>query len=368
MKTKTIAKLALALVILILLGAIAGVFGYCYTKCRFGHKYGDDGVCTRCGHVQKQAEMQPDNAIISDGDSEGMTIKRQRIARADYETYGVSPQAETAHILTATILPNNADNRGVDWSMSWANAESDWAKSKAVGDYATLAPSGLTCTVSFLQDFGEQIIITATSQDNPAAKATCTADYVQRITGLTINMPDIASEATSFTYSVEYSAYTLAAEVSINTSATIKLTTAFQNKFEEISNSHSPRVSLVNTYANGVNSSFNGSTGTINLNIPQDMFDEGCWFFASGLTGYFYCVDRNDMRDEGFAEGDIIDCFRQTVNAVSGAQATFDITYFTVYNGQTYSNGTKTVECRFDGQALHIPVETLTLDIGSIIV
>lgn len=86
--------------------------------------------------------------------------------------------------LMATISPETADNKAVDWSVAFANQSSSWAKGKNVTDYVTVMPSfdgALTATVNCLKAFGEQIIITVTSRANPRATAECTLDYARRI-------------------------------------------------------------------------------------------------------------------------------------------------------------------------------------------
>ena len=86
--------------------------------------------------------------------------------------------------LTATISPETADNKAVDWSVAFVNQSSSWAKGKNVADYVTVMPSSdgaLTATVNCLKAFGEQIKITVTSRVNPEAKAECTLDYARRI-------------------------------------------------------------------------------------------------------------------------------------------------------------------------------------------
>ena len=86
--------------------------------------------------------------------------------------------------LTATVSPETADNKAVDWSVAFVNQSSSWAKGKNVTDYVTVMPSSdgaLTATVNCLKAFGEQIIITVTSRANPRATAECTLDYARRI-------------------------------------------------------------------------------------------------------------------------------------------------------------------------------------------
>ena len=130
------------------------------------------------------------------GESQGNGIKLMsvKLLSTEYEDYGISPTAETAYTLTATITPSDAANHGVDWTLAWSNPSSTWASGKTVTDYVTVATSGSSskiATVSCLQPFGTQIVITATSQDNPTVKATCTVDYAQKVTSAALNIGNI---------------------------------------------------------------------------------------------------------------------------------------------------------------------------------
>lgn len=97
--------------------------------------------------------------------------------------------AESTTTLTATIAPEEATNKSVDWEIYFSNADSAWATGKTVTDYVTLSPASdgaLTATVNCLQPFGEQIMIKVTSRDNPDASATCTVDYLQKVSNVSL--------------------------------------------------------------------------------------------------------------------------------------------------------------------------------------
>ncbi len=121
----------------------------------------------------------------------GIRLMAARLASNEYEEYGVSPLAENAYTLTATITPADAANKKVDWTIAFKNANSSWATSKTVTDYATVTPSSdgaLTAVVENVAAFGEQIVVKCTSRDNTSAYATCTVEYLQRTTGYTFNL------------------------------------------------------------------------------------------------------------------------------------------------------------------------------------
>lgn len=137
--------------------------------------------------AEEEQTEQAGGMEITDGTSaNGISLMSASIAAADYEAYGVSALAESAQTVTASITPSDALNKEVDWSVAWKNPSSTWAKGKDVTDYMTITPTSdgaLTATVECIEAFGEQVLVTATSRDNPSAKGSCTADYMQRYLG-----------------------------------------------------------------------------------------------------------------------------------------------------------------------------------------
>ena len=94
-------------------------------------------------------------------------------------------QAETydSVTLTATVKPDSAADKSVDWEIAFVNPSSEWATGKTVTDYVTVTPQSdgsTTATVRCLQPFGEQIKITVTSRMNTEATASCTVDFSAR--------------------------------------------------------------------------------------------------------------------------------------------------------------------------------------------
>ena len=119
----------------------------------------------------------------------GIKLMSATLLSTEYEDYGVSPLAETAYTLTATITPSDAGNHGVDWSISWRDPASTWASGKKVTDYVTVTPTAdgaLTADVKCLQDFGETAIITVTSREDNTLSASCSVDYKKRYESIAI--------------------------------------------------------------------------------------------------------------------------------------------------------------------------------------
>ena len=187
-------------------------------------------------------EEDSSGAIIGESTGNGVKLMSAKIAKEDYADYGISPLAETAYQLTASIEPMDATNQEVDWSVSFVNASSAWATGKTVTDYVTVTPTedgAKTATVANLGAFGEQIKVTVTSRDNPEATAECTVDYVNRLTSATVSIGGdttivCSSDGTEYEVSLTetYSEGTIESSTTI-TGATIELTTEFKDAIEE---------------------------------------------------------------------------------------------------------------------------------------
>lgn len=131
-------------------------------------------------------------AIIGDGDGNGIRIKSVKIAAEDYAANGISPLAENAYQLTATITPANVSETKAEWSLGFVDSESKWADGKEVTDYMTLTPTSegsLTANVAILQAYGEPIVITVKTTDGTEYSATCICDYVKRIEKINLKVP-----------------------------------------------------------------------------------------------------------------------------------------------------------------------------------
>ncbi len=126
-------------------------------------------------------------AELENGESNGISLLNAKIPRAAYAANGISAYADTAFTLTATVTPNDAVNKAVDWSVAFENPESEWASGKNAADYVKVTPTSdgaLTATATCLQAFGERIIITAQVRDgSDDLKATCIANYVEKFLG-----------------------------------------------------------------------------------------------------------------------------------------------------------------------------------------
>lgn len=181
---KVIAGVSAAGALAISLGAVSSWFTNWNVKTWFG-RGGSNNI------VQPDNPNPPidtsaiDGAVMSDGENNGIALLTAKLPRSAYSANGISENADTAYILTATITPDEATDKRVRYTAAWSNADSEWAQDKAISDYLTIKQTdyALTATVECKQAFGEQIVITCTSLDNSAAYATCLVDYRVRILG-----------------------------------------------------------------------------------------------------------------------------------------------------------------------------------------
>ena len=123
--------------------------------------------------------------------SNGIRLMSMKLAPMQYAAYGVAANAESAYTVTATVYPEDAANKLLDWTVSFKNASSTWASGKKVTDYVTVTPSSdgaLTAVVQNIAAFGEQVVVKVTSRDNTSAYATLNVEYLQRTTGYTLSL------------------------------------------------------------------------------------------------------------------------------------------------------------------------------------
>ena len=85
--------------------------------------------------------------------------------------------------LNAVVLPDNASDKTLEWSINWVNPSQGFAVGKNVNNYVTITPSAdtLSCNVSYVTDFGSQIQVDAKSKSNPACSSSCFVDCMQKI-------------------------------------------------------------------------------------------------------------------------------------------------------------------------------------------
>lgn len=138
------------------------------------------------GKAEENAEQTEKTSMASglvvDGIAgQGIRLAGTRIDPEMYAANGVTPLAEDAFTLKATVQPVTASNQGLLWTIDWTDAENEWAADKDAEDYITLSPTGLNCTVTCLQPFAAQATVTCTSEENAEITTACTVDFRERL-------------------------------------------------------------------------------------------------------------------------------------------------------------------------------------------
>ena len=189
-KNAALQIIALALAFILIAGVIVGVIFWRNGNISFT-PFGQEQTATP---DEETPVSDNGGAVIGTPIENGIKLMSAKIPVAEFAANGVSAQAETAYTLTATIVPDTATDKTVDWEIAFVNPSSEWATDKVVTDYVTVTPTAdgaLTANVECLQAFGEQIVVTVVSRDNPLATATCTIDYAQKVTGATLKFGDV---------------------------------------------------------------------------------------------------------------------------------------------------------------------------------
>lgn len=134
---------------------------------------------------------------VTDGDGNEMQSGEAYALPASMVYAVPTAQSSTASegiTVTATVLPETAVNKNVMWAVRFANASSAWATGKTASDYVTVTPdaeNSRIATVVCNEAFGEQIILTVASVADPTKMASCTIDYAQSITDVSVKIGNI---------------------------------------------------------------------------------------------------------------------------------------------------------------------------------
>ena len=345
----------LAVLLAIVIAGVAALVGFLSDGFKNWDKFKDE-------EQAEQTDETADGAIIGESVGSGVKVMSAKIAPENYAANNISPMAESAYTLTATITPDNADNKTVDWSVAFVNPASEWATGKVVTDYVTVTPTAdgaLTANVECLKAFGEQIKVLVKSRENPEISAECTVDFVKRISGMTFTPSDLVFPTSGYEFDVQYTDYTLDSEVTVTVSNYMKLTDGFKDaittKFSQ----------LTTKYRFNTDWWFTSSGAMIKGDLEAGILT------FSGIPNtpagcFTYPDDEYDSDQISEMRGYIDSAFRSAVSSYNDVQATFDVTYTVRYGEETYMSGTKTVECRFNYSSLTVPVGSLSLNVDAL--
>lgn len=253
-----------------------------------------------------------------------------------YNTNGTMAVAEDSYELTATVLPEDAADKTVTYTLAWENPNSTWAKSKAVTDYVTLsqANGSLKATVTCKQAFGEPIIVTVTSNNNPEAKATATLHYRQKVEYFMLS--DDGSTEPSMQDAIAYTEYGNGSD-NLSVSITVDFLNETENRYD---NGYiTPYIRQTSVYTR------EAYTGALLSVSPTDSFQQvlnglGCeqevqpdqdgipWRDLPCSAWDFYVYSTNEKKNEIITALINFEGVAYTVtitDATSGESATFNI-------------------------------------------
>lgn len=363
----TIAILLIAAVIVT--GCLTDWFTNWNKYCLFGHDYGEDGICTRCGaeksdEVKKEADSFHNESVLATViPGNGIALKATPLKRI-----ATSPMAvlENSYSLTATITPVDAVNKAVTWSVAFQSSDG-WAANKAIADYAEIQGDGLTVNVIVKKAFGSKIVVKCTSQDNPEASAECIFDYVKRITGFTFNMSNVIAGANNFSYECEYSDYTIDSTVSVEIGNTISLTDSFINKFRDsMYRVVDDSMELEGGYSGNYDDFYSVKPDQSAKNVPlSSNSTQRTITVGSGLKSLFELfIKMNQQWEEDFFDrcGTTPEAVFRSCLVSEQYDAEFEVTYKASYNGKDYSSGKELIHVDFDVSSFTIPVDGLSLN------
>lgn len=311
------------------------------------------------------------NGKPTDGMTTATTSSQFMSLRSTPMTAGASSRTDSTYRLTATVEPADADYQELEWLVSFENSSSAWASGKAASDFVNVAPSSDThnATVTCLGDFGEPVIITVKSKDNPEAYATCRCDYVKRVKSLTFTLEDPTfTSAMGYTYEIEPTAYTIDSEITLGT-VKIGVTYGFETAMREWVRNSSYDLEARELYQATVfgvsadelivdyeNSTlkFKGNDPTALFAFHDDYWDEESYY---------------QLTPEDVALNKVIckSAFKSTIQTYDGAHATLAIEYRITYNGESYGGGKVEANVNFNFETIKVPVSSVKLDSSNII-
>lgn len=190
-KSDRVKWIAVAVALLLLLGAVGAVIG-------LGAKH--NGWFS----VPEDDPSEGGMEIESDASGSGITLMSVQIPRARFAEYGIATIADSAYTLTATVTPDDAENKKVTYSVAWSNPSSEWASGKTVTEYVTVAQESegsLKATLTCLKAFGEKVVVKVVSQANSSATATADVHYKQRTSSYILYLSESGNAFESFSLS-----------------------------------------------------------------------------------------------------------------------------------------------------------------------
>lgn len=176
-KNAALQIIALALAFILVAGVIVGVIFWQNGNISFT-PFGQEQTET----PDEETPVSPIKATISDNEHIRLAMSAA-VTAADGEY--------VEQILTATVNPSTAEEKGVDWKAEWA----DGSDSSDLSTYLTVTPESdgsNVCYVRAFAAFDKDIIITVTTRDG-GFTATCTVKFVGNPTEMNIDFSGLTA-------------------------------------------------------------------------------------------------------------------------------------------------------------------------------
>lgn len=127
----------------------------------------------------EQKDTPPENDFTAE------IVNTQHVKLAMSSAAVLAADNSVSKTLTATVLPETAENKAVDWTVEW----DDTTNTATVTEYVSVTPASdgsTTATVTCYKPFTGTIIITATTREN-AYSATCVVSFVGMPTDIALS-------------------------------------------------------------------------------------------------------------------------------------------------------------------------------------
>lgn len=312
--------------------------------------------------------------------TDGMTVNtvssnKMRL-RAMPMTASAPKATDSSYYLTATVEPADAWEQEIEWIVSFKNPAAAWASGKSASSYINVAPSSDTrnATVTCLGGFGEQIIVTARSKDNPEATATCTCDYIKRAENIVFNLSEPNVYSMTYTYDIEYTPYTIDSQITL-TSAKIEGEYGFANDIRDRLDGdqifgHSAYEALMNEGFYIVNA-VSATNTTLAIKDNTLKLSDGFRNIVS-LTGNYtdndgegsYSLNATQMQK---LQSAYISAVKASISTYNGVQAVLTFSFNITSNDIIIGTTSKSVNINFTYDNVKVPVSDVSLNYDNII-
>ncbi len=344
-KTSDTVKWVLTLLAFILVGVmlIGIICGWFDKKEQIPSDAEQTNIDETTGNVN--AELNGGLVVTPSGSNRFMRLTATPLSAS--ESDGIAPLAEDSYTLIATVEPANADDTLVDWAVNWTNASDSWASGKTVSDYVTLTQTSdgsLSARLTCKKAFAAQITVTVSSRHNPAIKATTTADYRERITGV------------SYVLSANGNDYTLADGVQIPYVAAVTGRSNITKSIGSIASefSVSATMSLAPELAETIEYHYGDSWGTgfntsANVSNTFDMID-----------AFDTCLTPDNLGQ--YINSEYVDAlYEELMNYIKEQDCNAVVFKVTVTNNATGSKTEYSYSMPFDKSTMVVHISSLTL-------